>query len=88
MDSKVPCQQRHQHETEKGEPTLVAFETVDTKGNWRIISDRFARSLEDRKNRCRMMHEKRKMDEPKFSNFHVKGVPLRQSQRDRKIDAE
>ena len=26
------------------EPTLVAFETVDTKGNWRVISDRFARS--------------------------------------------
>ena len=25
------------------EPTLVAFETVDTKGNWRVISDRFAR---------------------------------------------
>ena len=25
------------------EPTLVAFETVDTKGNWRVISERFAR---------------------------------------------
>ena len=27
------------------EPTLVAFETVDTKGNWRVISDRFARRV-------------------------------------------
>lgn len=29
------------------EPTLVAFETVDTKGNWRVISDRFARTYFD-----------------------------------------
>eukprot|EP00434_Breviolum_minutum_P003629 symbB.v1.2.003196.t1/scaffold158.1/size292703/9 len=29
------------------EPTLVAFETVDTKGNWRVISDRFARTYHD-----------------------------------------
>jgi len=29
------------------EPTLVAFETVDTKGNWRVISDRFARTYYD-----------------------------------------
>ena len=29
------------------EPTLVAFETVDTQGNWAVISDRFARTYHD-----------------------------------------
>ena len=32
---------------EGNEPTLVAFETVDTKGNWGVISDRFARTYHD-----------------------------------------
>ena len=32
---------------EGNEPSLVAFETVDTKGNWRVISDRFARTYHD-----------------------------------------
>mmetsp|Transcript_40435 Transcript_40435/g.93878 ORF Transcript_40435/g.93878 Transcript_40435/m.93878 type:complete len:646 (-) Transcript_40435:89-2026(-) len=33
---------------EGNEPVLVAFETVDTKGNWGVISDRFARTYHDR----------------------------------------
>ena len=32
---------------EGNEPRLVAFETVDTKGNWGVISDRFARTYHD-----------------------------------------
>lgn len=34
-------------DNEGHEPTLVAFETVDTKGNWQVISDRFAKTYHD-----------------------------------------